>query len=560
MKNKTEIGVYALLLTILSVGALWICFDLVRERERIIGDRTQIVIEKSKFMSQWLRTVFLSSDYVLRDVRDKVNLNELTQATPEKIKQINAWLGEKVKTVPGLLAIGIYDSNRIYRADNLPEIIGFRTNLNIPTDQIDDKATFTYMPIEKSANKKPMILLSRGIFSQDGKGMGGIVGATNLEFTQRWIQSFDVSHNDILFLMDENGTLLARNPSIPETLGKKQNLYQELYSSFKIFGNSGSISSSQIDGVNRIYGITRMEELPIILVAGYDLNTILKEWRHRAWQMSCGFIALMFLAFFATRAYMKSLRQGRELLVLATTAEKANSTKDKFLSIIAHDLRGPFNSMLGLSDLMNENFENNNLENQKEYFGYIYEGIKREYKLLEDLLIWAKMQRGGIVPNPEDLFLKSIVEETIEPLLPLTHNKSIKLLNQIPDAINVYSDKNMLSTIIRNLVSNAIKFTPRNGTIIVSAINKEQFVEINIKDTGTGISKDKIELLFDISKKTSTAGTEGESGSGLGLSLCKDLVEQQKGKIWVESELGKGSTFYFTLPFKDLKTGLNNGS
>lgn len=550
MKNKTEVGVYLILLAIISVGSLWICIDLIRERERIISDRTQIAIEKSRFMSQWLRTVFLSSDYVLRDVRDKVNPNELPHAKPEKIKQINTWLGEKAKTVSGLLAIGIYDSNQIYRVDNIPAIIGFHTNLKIPTRQSDDKVTFNYMPIEKSANKKPTILLSRGIFSQDGKGIGGIVGATNLEFTQGWMQTFDVGKNDILFLMDENGTLLARNPSIPESLGKKHNLYKELYNSHKI-ESSGSISSDQIDGVNRIYGITRMEELPIILVVGYDLNNILEEWRHRAWQISCGFIALMFFAFLAMRAYMKNLRQGKELLLLATKAEKANSTKDKFLSIIAHDLRGPFSSMLGFSDMINENFENNNLVNQKKYFGYIHEGLKREYKLLEDLLLWAKLQRGGIIANPEDLALNLIVEEIIEPLRPLKDNKSIKFLNQIPDAINVFSDKNMLSAIIRNLVSNAIKFTPRNGTIIVSAIKMEQFVEIYIKDDGTGISKDKIDLLFDISKKTSTVGTEGESGTGLGLSLCKDLVEQQKGKIWVESEVGKGSTFYFTLPLKD---------
>lgn len=550
MKNKIEIGVYGILLVFMIGGGIWFFFDLARERDRIVSDRAQIAIEKSKFMSQWLRTVFLSSDYVLRDVREKVNPNDLTHLTPEKIKQVNTLLGEKAKTVTGLLAIGIYDSTGIYRADNIPAIIGFHTNLKTPANQRDDKVTFNYMPIEKSASKKPTILISRGIFSQDGKGIGGISGAINLEFTQGWIQSFHIEPNDILFLMDEEGTLLARNPAMAETLGKKNNLFPEQSGSYKVSGSSSFISKSQIDGTHRIYGITRMEEMPIVIVVGYDMDNILKGWRYRAWQISCGFIVLMVLAFFAARAYMKSLRQGKELLILATTAEKANTTKNKFLSIIAHDLRGPFHYMLGLSDMIYENFGKENLEEQKKYFGYIREGIKREYKLLEDLLVWANFHREGITTNPENLVLKLIVDETLEPLLQLTNNKSIKLINQIPDDINVYSDKNMLSTIIRNLVSNAIKFTQRNGNIIVSAINKEQFVEINIKDDGTGIPKDKIDILFDISKKTSTDGTEGESGSGLGLVLCKDLVEKQKGKIWVESEVGKGTTFYFTQPLK----------
>jgi signal transduction histidine kinase len=262
------------------------------------------------------------------------------------------------------------------------------------------------------------------------------------------------------------------------------------------------------------------------------------------------FVAVMFLlVIIYLLLYTNRLRIENQTARIK--AEKANMAKNKFLSIIAHDLRGPFNSMLGFSDIMNKNFKNNNLDNQKKYFDYIHEGIKRLYKLLEDLLLWAKLQMEGITCNPEDLELNSTVDETIEPLLQSTHNKSIRLLNQVPSDIYLYSDKSMISTIIRNLVSNAIKFTPRNGTIIVSAINREQFVEIYIKDDGIGISKDKIDVLFDIGEKTLSVGTESESGSGLGLMLCKDLVEQQKGKIWVESEVGKGSTFYFTIPLKD---------
>lgn len=550
MKNTVGTWFYGTLITILIIGSLWLYYDLVRERERIVSNSTQIAVEKSKFMSQWLRNVFLSSDYVLRDVRDKVNPNELIHSSPEKIKQLNTWLGEKAKTVYGLLAIGIYDSNHIYRADNIPAIIGFRSNIKMPTSQIEDKVTFNYMPVEKSANKKPMILISRGIFSKQGKGIGGIAGAIDLAFTQEWIQSFSVGSGDILFLMDESGVLLASNPSVPATLGKKNTVFENQSNMYKVSGSSSTVNSSRFDGINRIYGITHMDELPIVLVVGYDMDKTLKEWRHRAWQISCGFLVLMLFALLAVQAYMKSLRQGKELLLLATKAEKANATKDKFFSIIAHDLRGPFTSMLGYSQIMVESFENNELDNQKQYLGYIHEGLKRVYKLLDNLLLWAKLQREGITANPENLSLKLEVDETIEPLQLLVKNKSIMLENHIPNSLIVHSDKNLLSTIVRNLVSNAIKFTPRNGSIIVAAISQEKFVEITIKDNGIGMPKNKVDSLFDMSKKNSTAGTEGEAGTGLGLLLCKDLVEHQGGKIRVESEEGNGTTFFFTLPIR----------
>lgn len=232
-------------------------------------------------------------------------------------------------------------------------------------------------------------------------------------------------------------------------------------------------------------------------------------------------------------------------------AENANSTKDKFLSIIAHDLRSPFSGLLGFSDLLYDNLNNNDAEQQKRYIRVIHEQIRNFHKLLENLLIWVQFQKEGISFNPVELALHNIAEETLEPLKPLADNKLIQLFNNIPREIKVVSDKSMLDTIIRNLVSNAIKFTPKSGKIYISAKIKDQYVELKIMDNGTGISKDKIAELFEISKKTSTKGTEGESGTGLGLILCKEFVELQRGEIWVESEGGKGTAFYFSIPLKD---------
>ena len=241
-RKKNKIALYGLIFAVILGIGLWLYFDLISERNRIISDRSQIAIEQSKFMSQWLRTLFLSSDYVLRDVREKVNPTDLEHATPEKITQINAWLGEKAATVPGLSGIGIYDSNLIYRADNVPQIIGFRTNLKMPSGQSDDKVSFQYMPVEKSANKQPTILLNRVSFSKDGKIMGGVVAAVDPRIAQEWIQSFKIGNKDVLALVDEEGTLLARNPAMPEDHTKKISVFQEQFKKYSTLSSVSFIS------------------------------------------------------------------------------------------------------------------------------------------------------------------------------------------------------------------------------------------------------------------------------------------------------------------------------
>ncbi|MCE1188326.1 MAG: ATP-binding protein [Ignavibacteria bacterium] len=231
-------------------------------------------------------------------------------------------------------------------------------------------------------------------------------------------------------------------------------------------------------------------------------------------------------------------------------AEKANSTKDKFLSIVAHDLRGPFAYLLGFSDLMIENFSSGNLQRQQEIFGHIDTGIKKVYKLLDNLLVWARLQKESITLNPVEIKLHDAVAEAVEPLLQLSENKSISVVNEVPAAFSVHSDQSMLTTVIRNLVSNAIKFTPKRGSVIISAAQKDKFTEISVADSGIGIPRDVLDKLFAGDEKTSTVGTEGESGTGLGLLLCKEFIELHNGRIWAESVPGKGATFYFTIPQK----------
>ncbi len=245
-----------------------------------------------------------------------------------------------------------------------------------------------------------------------------------------------------------------------------------------------------------------------------------------------------------------------EIIKQKEQLQEANATKDKFFSIIAHDLKSPFNSMLGFSDILTENFEAYDTEKQKKFIGIINQELQGTYKLLENLLYWSRSQRGTIDFKPENINVHEFVNETSELLIHLAEKKSIHLINQIPEHIKVDADRDLLSIIMRNLISNAIKFTPKYGEISINALlTKEQgFVEIGVTDNGVGISKELQTKLFDLGESTSTKGTENESGTGLGLILCKEFVEKHQGEIWVESEVGKGAIFSFSIPTELNKT------
>jgi signal transduction histidine kinase len=231
---------------------------------------------------------------------------------------------------------------------------------------------------------------------------------------------------------------------------------------------------------------------------------------------------------------------------------KVNAEKDKFFSIIAHDLRSPLSSFLGITQMFAEDLSSMKQADLQEMAVSMEKSASNLYRLLENLLEWAKMQRGLIPFNPVVVTLGSTVSESMEMLLESIKNKEIEITIDIPDDIRVVVDTNMLQTVIRNYVSNAVKFTPRGGKINLSAkVTGNDFVEISVKDSGIGMSLAILNNLFELNVKTNRKGTEGESSSGLGLLLCKEFIEKQGGKIWVESEEGKGSVFYFTLPIKD---------
>jgi signal transduction histidine kinase/streptogramin lyase len=240
----------------------------------------------------------------------------------------------------------------------------------------------------------------------------------------------------------------------------------------------------------------------------------------------------------------EKLQQSNEQLRLI------NASKDKFFSIIAHDLRNPFNVLIGLSDIMLRNYDNLPPEKIKRYSEIIYLSAKSGFNLLENLLQWSRAEMGTLTFAPAKIQLSSVVEETFDLLAGEAERKSIILTHQIDPQITVWADESMLFTIFRNLISNAIKFTAEKGKVTVDARedNLNRTVQISVSDTGVGIPSEVIPNLFRIDINYTTKGTANEPGTGLGLILCKEFVEKNGGKIWVESKEKVGSTFYFTLP------------
>ncbi|WP_303924457.1 sensor histidine kinase [Draconibacterium sediminis] len=228
--------------------------------------------------------------------------------------------------------------------------------------------------------------------------------------------------------------------------------------------------------------------------------------------------------------------------------QELNATKDRFFSIIAHDLRSPFNTMLGFGEMLKEEVDNENTEHLKEYTHYLYSGILKTYNLLNELLDWANLQRRKVAFEPQTIDAERCVDEIFQILELSALNKNLNLVKLIPEKTELTADRNMFCTIVRNLLNNAVKFTPEGGTITFSAKFRNGKHIFTVADTGVGISPGNLKKLFKVDESFSTAGTNEESGTGLGLVLCKELVEKHGGEIWAESEKGKGAEFHFTIP------------
>ncbi len=282
-----------------------------------------------------------------------------------------------------------------------------------------------------------------------------------------------------------------------------------------------------------------------------------EDWRFRV-------VIILFVLFFLYVYFqyrigrVKKQKALLEKLVAEKTSElkqqneKLNevvATKDKFFSIVAHDIKNPFNAILGFSDLLKDNYEEWDDETRKEFITQISVSSKNLYQLLDNLLAWSKSQRGLMNFNPGNIELKEIIMYVEDLMQATAVAKNIQLITNVPDkGIMVFADAQMVGTVLRNLISNSLKFTPEGGFVKLTASIKDGKARIEVTDNGVGMSDEVKNMLFRVDTHFTSLGTNKEKGTGLGLILVKEFVSKHGGDFGIESKVGKGTTFYFTLP------------
>jgi signal transduction histidine kinase len=256
-------------------------------------------------------------------------------------------------------------------------------------------------------------------------------------------------------------------------------------------------------------------------------------------------LTISILLFLLTAQLKQARIRSNEIQMLNVQLQKVNSDKDRFISILGHDLKNPFNNILGLADILAT--EELQKEESDEYLKMLNDVARRTYKLLEELLEWARVQTGSFPFRPDHFPLEQAVEDALGHVRVSAMAKNITIRHNT-NGQQVYADYSMLRTILRNLISNAVKFTRQGGVVTITAEEIAGGVKVNVADNGIGMDEEKRQKLFGISEIITTKGTADEKGTGLGLILCKEFVDVHKGSIWVESEEDKGSTFSFIMP------------
>jgi PAS domain S-box-containing protein len=438
---------------------------------------------------------------------------------------------------------------KLYRSDDMQVII----SKNPKTDYEESQITAEGNEINLLTSKTPLL-------NKQGE-VTGIIG-TYIDITTRKKMEVALSkQNNLLNTLLENlqiGVYMIEVPSGKPLLANK--------ASFNLLGR-GILPEANSSTIAKVYGLYKTgtnipypnEDLPLVVAMKGeakhidDLDVIKPDGTRTVLEVfgspiidEKGNIWASLVSFQDITIRKNAERDLREI---GERLLQSNINKDRFVSILGHDLKNPFNNILGFSDILTDEIDSLSKSEIKDIAKNINKSAQITNKLLEDILMWAKAQQGKIPFKQQILSFKDICKETLEILTPNASAKNITINYSARDEINIFADTDMIKTVLRNLVSNAIKFTINGGVININAEQNSENAIISVSDNGIGIPSENLVKLFDISEVLTTKGTAGESGTGLGLLLCKEFVEKHGGKIWVESEVGKGSDFKFTLPF-----------
>lgn len=309
-------------------------------------------------------------------------------------------------------------------------------------------------------------------------------------------------------------------------------------------------SNRKIAEMQTLYETEKKDkQISVQNLAIQNQNLTIQNQRNTQYFLFAMAALLMVLALVLWNRYRFKVKTNRILDEKNQELIRLNATKDKLFAIVAHDLKNPLSAFRSITQSLSENVLSISKEEIDYFIKQLNDSASHLFDLLQNLLSWAIAQIGKLPFQPENLTLKNIITENIKLLQVNAHAKQIEIQTEIAEDTAVFADKQMLRAIIRNLLSNAIKFTPENGEIIVSAQQKENLIEIAVEDNGIGIAENDLQKLFKVEADVSKIGDSSEKGTGLGLLLCKELVEKNGGEIAVSSKLGNGSKFYFTLPF-----------
>ena len=366
--------------------------------------------------------------------------------------------------------------------------------------------------------------------------------AKSLEFSLRSYSLFKDIQD--VHSVSENSSLLAL---IYEKLGD--------YKTALSYQKEASLLKDSIFAGDNRFKINKLEKEHAVRDANHQLRIKELELENSnariVYQIIISFLVIgsvSLLAIFFYRGRKKLLLVNKELDTKNEELERLYNAQNKFYSIIAHDLRSPFQGFLGLTELLATESEELSRVEISRLSSNLNASAKNLYRLLMNLFEWVQLQSKSLHFNPESISLQKLFFETVTLVNDRSQQKEIQLYNQLTEQIDVFADPHMLKSVLLNLMSNAIKFTDRGGIVKLNATREKDAVIVTVSDTGKGIQKDELQKLFVPGEVVKTMGTEGEQSTGMGLILCKEFIERNGGNIWAESEPGKGSTFYFSLP------------